>query len=192
MVIGSKRAYCSQCLRPKKGCFCHCVVPVASLIEVVIWQHPSEQSHPKGTAQLLHLCLPNSRLISQEQATAEDLGLKPAKVALLYPKDHQKPENSPSHVMDVQQLLVLDGTWRKSRKMLHLNPWVLDLPRIHIQGAPSLYSIRKAESSSQLSTFEAVAFALEQLEPGRGLAQLHQSFNQYMAHLQRFIPSQLK
>ena len=62
-------------------------------------------------------------------------------------------------------MLVLDGTWRKSRKMLHLNPILQSLPRLSLQGLPpSNYRIRKAHRSSQLSTLEATCSALMQLE----------------------------
>jgi len=60
---------------------------------------------------------------------------------------------------------VLDGTWRKSRKMLYLSPPLQQLPRLSLQGLPpSRYSIRKAHRPGQLSTLEATCAALAQLE----------------------------
>jgi DTW domain-containing protein YfiP len=60
---------------------------------------------------------------------------------------------------------VLDGTWRKSRKMLYLNPALQSLPRLPLRDtAPSHYLIRKAHLPDQLSTLEATAYALAQLE----------------------------
>jgi DTW domain-containing protein YfiP len=54
------------------------------------------------------------------------------------------------------QLVVLDGTWRKSRKMLHLNPLLRRLPRLSLEDVPaSNYLIRKAHKVGQLSTLEA-------------------------------------
>lgn len=59
------------------------------------------------------------------------------------------------------RLVVLDGTWRKSRKMLHLNPVLAALPRLALrQMPPSHYHIRKAHRPDQLSSFEAAAYAL--------------------------------
>jgi DTW domain-containing protein YfiP len=61
---------------------------------------------------------------------------------------------------------VLDGTWRKSRKILHLNAWLRRLPRLSLQGLPaSNYRIRKAHGPDQLSTLEASCAALMRLEP---------------------------
>jgi DTW domain-containing protein YfiP len=64
-----------------------------------------------------------------------------------------------------RRLVVLDGTWRKSRKLLHLNPALQRLPRLAlVQPPPSQYSIRKAHQPDQLSTLEATCHALAQLE----------------------------
>jgi DTW domain-containing protein len=67
-------------------------------------------------------------------------------------------------------LVVLDGTWRKSRKMLYQNRLLQALPRLPLTQMPaSHYLIRKAHAPDQLSTLEAACYALEQLEraPGR-------------------------
>ena len=62
-------------------------------------------------------------------------------------------------------LVVLDGTWRKSRKMLQRNPLLQALPRLSLQPlAPSRYSVRKAHQPHQRSTLEAACAALAQLE----------------------------
>ena len=63
------------------------------------------------------------------------------------------------------RLIVLDGTWRKSRKMLFLSPPLQKLPRLSLRGLPpSNYRIRKARHPDQLSTLEATCAALTQLE----------------------------
>ncbi|MGS0757100.1 DTW domain-containing protein [Roseateles sp. GG27B] len=60
---------------------------------------------------------------------------------------------------------MLDATWRKSRKMLHLNPLLQALPRLALQQPPpSRYTIRRAQQTHQLSTLEATVLALQQLE----------------------------
>jgi len=63
------------------------------------------------------------------------------------------------------RLVVLDATWRKSRKLLHLHPLLQALPRLPLRDPPpSLYRIRKAHRPDQLSTLEATCYALMQLE----------------------------
>ena len=73
----------------------------------------------------------------------------------------------PTTLIDPVQirLIVLDATWRKSRKMLYRNPPLHRLPRLSLKGLPSSsYRIRKAHSPEQLSTLEATCAALTQLE----------------------------
>jgi DTW domain-containing protein YfiP len=63
------------------------------------------------------------------------------------------------------RLVVLDATWRKSRKMLHLSPGLQRLPRLALDEVPAgRYAIRKAHAPGQLSTLEATCAALAQLE----------------------------
>ena len=62
-------------------------------------------------------------------------------------------------------LVVPDGTWRKARKLLHLNPLLAALPRVSLsEAAPSRYRLRKAPGPGALSTVEAITQALETLE----------------------------
>jgi DTW domain-containing protein YfiP len=81
------------------------------------------------------------------------------------------------------RLVVLDGTWRKSRKMLYLNPLLQQLPRLALRDlAPSHYLIRKAHRLDQRSTLEAACAALEQLEGDTGqFAPLLDAFDGFVA-----------
>jgi DTW domain-containing protein len=77
----------------------------------------------------------------------------------------------------------LDGTWRKSRKMLYLNPLLQQLPRLALRDLPpSSYRIRKAHKPDQLSTLEATCAALAQLESDAGrFAPLLRAFDGFVA-----------
>jgi DTW domain-containing protein YfiP len=161
------------------------VIPVAHVVEVLILQHPLEVAQAKGSACLLHLSLPHSRLVTGEvfelQAclaqmdAALAVGMSPKRNILLYPSSEAGQTNGmptppPLVSAGLQEssqlrLIVLDGTWRKSRKMLCLNPPLQQLPRLSLQGLPaSQYLIRKAHRPGQLSTLEATCAALAQLE----------------------------
>ena len=73
MMSSTKRLRCAACLRPGATCLCDVAAPVAHQAEVLILQHPLESSHAKGTARLLHLCLPRSRLEVGEVFDVESL-----------------------------------------------------------------------------------------------------------------------
>ena len=175
----TKRAMCAACLRPAKTCLCHLAVSVTPDVSVLILQHPLEVANAKGSARLLQLCLSGSAIAVGEvfddtalQALLHAGGRQPV---LLYPNmpGEQSLGLAPPPAFDTVRhlapsglrLVVLDGTWRKSRKMLYLNPQLQGLPRLPLAGVPpSLYRIRKAHAPGQLSTLEAAAYALMQLE----------------------------
>ena len=187
----TRRATCAACLRAQSACICHWVRPLSSRVDLLILQHPLEVRNAKNSARLLHLCLPGSRLEVGEAFT--DLhtllhadGRVPV---LLYPAtpgvvppllDPTPPERL--------RLVVLDATWRKSRKMLHVNPELQRLPRLALHDVPaSAYRIRKAHAAHQLSTLEAAALALGQMESDadayRPLLQAFDGFVQQQAAL---------
>ena len=183
-----QRLVCATCLRPQRTCICQWIRPTAHAVEVLVLQHPLEVNQAKGSARLLHLSLPHSRLVTGEvfaEQTLQDLltaplasrpgAHRPKQLLLLYPDTPQDrapasataPSWLAGDVCELTQLrlIVLDGTWRKSRKMLHLNPALQRLPRLALLDvAASHYVIRKAQRPDQLSTLEATCLALMQLE----------------------------
>lgn len=181
----ARRFTCEQCLRPQSACICRWITPTAHAVEVVVLQHPLEAHSAKGTAQLLHLSLRHSRMVTGEQFAERELRAllcDPFELhvstahdrkhaILLYPPSEEDsaaaPALHPEMLSDPSRLrlIVLDGTWRKSRKMLVLNPLLQQLPRWSLHDAPlSRYLIRKAHHADQLSTLEATCLALAQLE----------------------------
>lgn len=170
----SRREHCARCLRAQSTCICRWIRPAAHDTEVLILQHPQEVHEAKGSGRLLHLSLPNSRLAVGEvfDEAALFAGSARKRNLLLYPSapgaDGGKTPSSlqPADWQDPAglRLIVLDATWRKSRKMLYLNPWLLALPRLPLEDLPaSRYLIRKAHKKGQLSTLEATCAALAQL-----------------------------
>jgi len=169
------RQYCPQCHRPIVSCVCkiiekHLPTGLHTHTRVLIIQHPKEENHPKGTGRLLHLCLPNSQLlITETLPCALEAQLQQSNSALLYPQTQESEPFIPHAGTNTDtQLIILDGTWRKTRKLLHLNAGLRQLPRLSLEEAhvgPSNYRIRKAHKSGQLATIEAAALALQLVEP---------------------------
>ena len=183
-----RRAVCERCQRPKSACICRWITPTAHLVEVVVLQHPLEAEVAKGSARLLNLSLTRSRMVTGEVFDESRLrallhepfepnatAARAAKhTLLLYPQNTDDAltiaaTNTPTPEMLREpsrlRLIVLDGTWRKSRKMIYLNPLLQRLPRLSLHDAPlSRYTVRKAHRADQLSTLEATCLALMQLE----------------------------
>ena len=192
------RARCPACLRPPLACLCQWVTPTPHRTQVLILQHPLEVLHAKNTARLLHLSLANSQLwvgeVFDEQLLRAALQ-PPACTVLLYPATEQPLPETPCSLdpellkcPDQLRLVVLDATWRKSRKMLHLNPLLQRLPRLSLdQVQTSAYLIRKAHKPGQLSTLEATCAALAQLEANAAPFQpLLQAFDGFVAQHMAF------
>jgi DTW domain-containing protein YfiP len=188
MSSPNRRPTCGTCLRAQSACICHFVTPVASSVELLVLQHPLEVRNAKNSARLLHLCIPGSRLLVGETFDPAELGealrADGRTPLLLYPETPGEAALglAPAPVIDSAllehpgslRLVLLDATWRKSRKMLYVNPSLHDLP-------PSAYRIRKAHAPDQMSSLEAAAYALSQLEnrPAR-YAPLFEAFNRFV------------
>jgi len=175
------RPRCPHCHRALRTCICSLAQAVAHQAEVLILMHPMEVHEAKGTGHLLHLCLPHSRVMVGEEFDAAELEAAlhgswtswadtdgaPRHSLLLYPDTAEQdaalglaaasplplPWPQPPERL---RLVVIDGTWRKSRKMLYLNP----------------------------ASFEAAAQALAQLHnwtaDGSANATLHEVFKQFV------------
>jgi DTW domain-containing protein YfiP len=167
-----RRPSCEQCLRPCSVCFCHTVHRLPTRTRVLMLQHPREHKVGIGTARLAHLSLPNSDL-----RVGLDFSADPAVQAALAP-------GAPSYVLFPRMdaiplaelprdrpinLVVIDGTWWQARKLLKLNPAVAALPAVAFTPRrPSGYLIRRQPAEFCVSTIEALAEALDMLEPEGG------------------------
>ena len=137
---------------------------------MLVLQHPLEVRQAKGSARLLSLSLTRCRLWVGESfepsaltAALEALGPTPV---LLYPDTSAVALGAPvAGDRRPSGLVVVDATWRKSLRMLHLNPLLQGLPRWALSSPPpSRYAIRAAPRTHQRSTLEATCLALAELD----------------------------
>lgn len=172
------RERCEACFRLKTLCLCQPLPKIDNAVEVLFLQHPLEKLQVKGSARLTFLSLQNRHWQEGEAFDAIpvlDQWLQDNKqVVLLYPLlGDTVPSVTPeSLVLDVAddglqaiKLVVLDGTWKKTRKMLFLNPQLASLRRLEVvMTSASHYAIRKQKNAQTYSTLEAVQQALSDLE----------------------------
>ncbi len=193
-------------------------VPVTTAVSLLILQHPREQHEPKGTARLLHLAVAGSRLLVGDRwPTPPDPSGAEQLPGIATPPGPATPLNAPRHdlllypatpgdaalpappALDAAwlaqpaqlRLVVIDGTWRKSRRMLYDSPWLQGLPRLALADPPpSRYRVRRARGGQQRSTFEAVLLALAALAPADAapLAPLWDVFDAFVDTLDRQGP----
>ncbi|AMK32293.1 hypothetical protein AWT69_003656 [Pseudomonas putida] len=133
------RPRCERCQRPLAHCLCPLIPHLDSRTRVVVLQHPSETAHALNTARLAVLGLVNAELRIGE--VFDDLhtllatpGYRPA---LLFPGDEAEVLQGYGQDVDLPLMLIVpDGTWRKARKMLYLNPLLEALPRVALGNVP--------------------------------------------------------
>jgi DTW domain-containing protein YfiP len=161
------RARCERCLRPETHCLCPLIPQLDSRTRVLVLQHPSEVNHALNTARLATLGLINAQLVVGEvfDNLADLLNLPGYQARLLFPAEGARPLAAYQAGDQPMLLVVPDGTWRKARKLLHLNPLLAALPRVTLGDAPATrYRLRKAPGPDALSTLEAITHALHTLE----------------------------
>jgi DTW domain-containing protein YfiP len=161
------RIHCPRCLRPEAHCLCPLIPSLDSRTRVLVLQHPSEVNHALNTARLAALGLTNAELIVGEVfADLPALLNQPGYQArLLFPGEDAQTLQGYGAGDQPLLLVVPDGTWRKARKLLHLNPLLATLPRVTLAlGGVSRYRLRKAPGPGALSTVEAIVQALQVLE----------------------------
>jgi len=152
---------------------------------VLILQHPSEQKQPLATVPILQLCLSPVEVLVGEDFSNEEvvkaLLKQPENVRVLFPSEHASNWQVGQGVTPgerVDTLIVLDGTWRKAKKMWFVNAWLQALPAVSLQGAPkSQYQIRSSTIAGGVSTLEAVALSCNYLAGSSVFNELNKPFN---------------
>ena len=204
MPSSLSRAICPVCQRPEKVCLCQWIQPIENVVEVGILQHPTESAQIKGTAKIAALSLQKCQVWVGEQFTDEQnlqAWLKSGEVFLLYPEVEALQTLPDALCFDVEsarqtsplnkiKLLILDGTWRKTHKMMMQNRFLHHLNRFQLQPkSPSAYQIRKQRDVGSLSTIEAIYQSLIQLEQDSDKFQpLMHAFHQMVAQQMAFRP----
>ena len=117
------RSRCERCLRPDAHCLCALIPQLDSRTRVLILQHPDEAKHALNTARFAALGLSNAQLRIGEvfEDLEELLNLPGYQPRLLFPGDAAQPLTVGQAEALPTLLVVPDGTWRKARKLLHLN-----------------------------------------------------------------------
>jgi len=180
-------------------------ISVENPVELLILQHPLEVKESKNSIRLLTLCAKNIQVAVGEKFSEADLNqllFHDQKLPiLLYPPTPENTSMGLKHSADFPdltqtplsslRLVVLDATWKKSRKMLYLHPILQALPRLTLMNPPeSLYTIRKAQSQNQLSSLEACCYAWRQLENNPQVyAELLRAFAAFVDQQRHFIES---
>jgi DTW domain-containing protein YfiP len=162
-----KRAVCVDCERPLKTCLCDVMVTMACPYRIVILQDVKEAKHALSSAPLLEKSIEGAaRFVGEHFDPHEIFGSAWREETLLvFPSDGALTAEQAVSI-NFKNIILLDGTWRKVTRLMHLNPWLSELRCMAIQpDMASQYKIRKSPRVDGLSTIEAAVAALNALSP---------------------------
>ena len=171
------RPVCPRCVLPVPACLCRWITPTANRVPLLVLQHPQEVDQAKGSVRLLRLSLAHCHCAAVESIDAPGLTARLAAAAghrppacaapvLLFPGGDpgDDPGTDPWPLV-AGPLVLLDGTWRQARRLLHASPVLQALPRWALPTPPpARYTIRRAQRPEQRSSLEAACLALGLLE----------------------------
>ena len=173
---------CPRCWLLLDYCLCELVgVACESRPRIVIVRHQWEAFKSTGTARLAALSLSNLTMLDMAAENPEPVREQLRELTdawLLYP-GHAEPTSARP---PPGTLVVLDGTWRQTRKMLRRLPELARFPRFSLGpdgGAAQRDRLREPPRPGALSTLESIAEALKELQSpaaGQRLLDLHEQF----------------
>ena len=166
--MSEARSECLVCSRPSVVCICAHITELETKTRVVLLQHPREAGVAIGTARIAHQSLKGSLLKVGVTWGAEQLAFAyqdPARPPmLLYPGEGAIDLGTAPPSQPIT-LVVIDGTWAQTKKLVKENAALRALPRVaFLPEAPSEYRIRREPKDEYVSTIEALAHVLGLLE----------------------------
>lgn len=172
---------CPRCYLLSDYCMCALIGSgFASQPQILVVRHHWEAFKSTGTARLAALALDNLRILDMAPENPEPVRSELAALAnawLLYPDGARAPTGEAPHT-----LVVLDGTWRQTRKMLRRLPELSRFPRFALASRAddsARERLREPPRPGARSTLESIADALSTLDSpacGQRLLDLHQAF----------------
>lgn len=154
---------CQRCWIRLEFCVCPHLPRVETRTRVLVVRHERESWKSTGTARVAGLALPNLTFVDFDDDPAGVNERLPAldDAVLLFPSETPAPwpTTPPS------TLVVIDGTWRQTRRMFTKLPRLHGLPRVQLDGPPATtLRLRDTSFEQGRSTLEAIAEALGRLE----------------------------
>ena len=187
---------CKRCQYPSVTCVCSAVSCIENQSKVIILQDKNEVNNAKNTARLLALSLTNFSIITSDdmpnlKQLQEACVKDPFSFALFFPSNNSNAfeshlatllKNSTNMPSPIKNLLFIDGTWRKAKRLYLSNTWLQSLPSFHFnEQLQGLYRIRKTSVDNGLSTLEAVAYVVSKTDevPTKSLYDLFEKMQSF-------------
>ena len=186
---------CAACEKPTSLCVCAALTPVENRVFTLILRHPQEQDRELGTAPILTRVLTHSllktglswpslskilgRTVDPKRwgilylGTAKNAAPLPPQPITVITRNGNAAADQATILQGLEGIILLDGSWAQAKALWWRNAWMLKCPRLIVQPPrPSLYGhLRKEPRRESVSTLEAAAYVLAQLEKKPELAE---------------------
>lgn len=158
---------CAGCGLPAPTeCLCADATPAAARTRVLVIAHHREWRRTSNTSRLLLKALSRVEVrIRGERDVLPDESPVAGRRLVLFPSDEAR-ELSPADARDDLVLVVPEGSWSQARRTIRREAVFEGVEHVRLPVAQrSRYRLRRAPRLGELSTFEAVLWALTVLEP---------------------------
>ena len=164
----SKSERCSTCALRGTGCVCSQLQCVNNTPYVTIIRHSKEQGRASNSVRILAASLQNVTVIEHGARYSKPTVLSQNRLddavllfPLLYNPDPMYPPREWSGTPIPKNVIVLDGSWNQTSRMLKKVPHLLSLPRLVVEPlTPSLPRIRTPYFKGGMCTMEATISGL--------------------------------
>ena len=183
---------CTNCALITSSCVCDSLVPVDNKPHTIIFRHCKEKGRGSNSARILNLCLTNVTLmdygcLGQDIPT---LNIPLENAALVFPlhynSNSEHPPKPVESIRSIETLILLDGSWKQTARMLQRIPGLIQLPRLEITPAnPPLPRVRHPYFEGGMCTMEAGIQALLPFNTKEFTLQLTQNYLLWLDAMRR-------
>jgi DTW domain-containing protein len=174
---------CRACILPERICLCAEVPRIETKTRIFLIRHWKETLKSTNTARLAALALPNlsMRPYGAPDAPFDEDGVPTEDTWVLFPDGGAREVPSPPP----RTLIVVDGTWKQARRIVHHVPKLRAMPRLALPPPlPGTRRLRQPPHADGMSTVEAIAQALFLLEGPQVSEPLHAL---HRLHMERIL-----
>ncbi|MGO2356595.1 MAG: tRNA-uridine aminocarboxypropyltransferase [Marinomonas foliarum] len=152
---------------------------------MIIWllTHSEELKKKTGTGKLVEEIMGSDCKVitwSRVDPSQDIVNLSPDNSLLIYPNNNIDLAESKPKPLNIENIVVIDGTWQQARKMYNQSPYLKKLTHYEIKNMQSVFSKRRNQKTTGLCTAEVAIHLLN--EYGHPLAPVLQNrfteFNQ--------------
>lgn len=144
-------------------------------IKFVLLMHPKEaKKNRTGTGRIATACLENAEILmgldfSQNKRLQELLHDDRYYPMMMFPGPNAwnaKKEGFKENLNGkIPMPIILDSTWWCAKKLIKLNPWLLDLPQLSFYGDyRSIYTFKKEPEPEYISTLESCYYLIKEFQ----------------------------